>query len=139
MTGFEIFWPIVAHVFLVFCLYALLSFRRMGLVRAGKANAGQFRENRDEPGESLVVKNSIANQFELPVLFYVLVILAIVTRQADLLFVAMSWIFVALRVLHAYIMVTTNFVPRRFQIHFVALVVLVLMWIIFAFRILVNV
>src|SRR5205085_734541 len=47
------------------------------------------------------------------VLFYVLTILALMTRHADLLFVIMAWIFVALRIVHAYIHVTDNYMPRR--------------------------
>ena len=42
----------------------------------------------------------------------------------------------ALRVVHAYIIVTTNYVPRRAQVHFVAMLILILMWAIFALRIL---
>ncbi len=47
------------------------------------------------------VSNAYQNQLELPVLFYVLTILAWITRQADLLFVLLAWVFVALRLLHA--------------------------------------
>ena len=35
------------------------------------------------------------NQFELPVLFYVLTILSIITHHADLVFVVLAWIFVS--------------------------------------------
>ena len=62
--------------------------------------------------------------------------LALITRHPDLLFVLLSWVFVALRVFHAYIMVTTNYVPRRARVHFAALAILVLMWAIFALHIL---
>ncbi len=50
----------------------------------------------------------------MPVLFYVLVALALPLRQTDLLFVILSWVFVALRFVHAYIHVGTNYVPNRF-------------------------
>ena len=43
----------------------------------------------------MAVGNAWLNQFEVPVLFYVLTILALITKQADLLFVMMAWIFVA--------------------------------------------
>jgi hypothetical protein len=72
----------------------------------------------------------------MPVLVSVLVARALITRQADMLFVVLSWIFVAFRLLHAYIMVTTNYVPRRAQVHFIGSGVLILMWLIFAVRIL---
>jgi hypothetical protein len=84
------------------------------------------------------INNAFHNQFELPVLFYVLTILAIITRQADLLFVLLSWIFVVLRLVHAYIIVTTNHVPTRARVHFVAGGVLLLMWLIFAARVLLG-
>ncbi|MGE6781205.1 MAPEG family protein [Ensifer adhaerens] len=129
MTGFEIFWPIVAHVLLVFCLYALLSFRRMGLVRAGKANAGQFRENRDEPGESLVVKNSIANQFELPVLFYVCCVLLYITEADNIVSVVLAWLFVALRYVHALVHVTNNRIRYRRPLFMAGFAAVFAMWV----------
>src|SRR5215471_1889981 len=60
---------------------------------------------------SLQVAYSYSNQFELPVLFYVLTILAWVTRHADLIFVVLAWIFVIY--LQAYVHVTSNRVRLR--------------------------
>ena len=80
----------------------------------------------------------ISNQLELPVLFYVLTILAIITRHADFLFVVLAWVFVALRLLHAYIHVTSNRLTRRFAVFAVGAVVLVVMWVIFIVRILLG-
>lgn len=97
MTGFEIFWPMVAHVALVFALYALLSARRVALVKAGKIEASVFRENRDEPDESLVVRNSISNQFELPVLFHLCCVLLYVTEADNILSLGLAWSRLALR------------------------------------------
>ncbi len=51
---------------------------------------------------------AFSNQFELPVLFYVLTILSIITHHADLVFVVLAWIFVIFRVLQAYVHVTSN-------------------------------
>jgi hypothetical protein len=70
------------------------------------------------------------------VLFYVLVVLALFTRQADLLFVIMSWIFVISRIVHAFIHTSDNNITRRFYAFAVGVIVLLLMWIIFAVRIL---
>lgn len=113
MTGFEMFWPMVAHVALVFVLYLILSTRRSALVRAGKIAATQFRENRDEPGESLVVRNSIANQFELPVLFHVCCVLLYITEADNIVSLGLAWLFVASRYLHAYVHVTGNRLRHR--------------------------
>ena len=49
-----------------------------------------------------------SNQFEIPVLFYVLTILAYVTHLAGVIFVVLAWIFVIFRLLQAYVHVTSN-------------------------------
>ncbi len=129
MTGFEIFWPLVAHVLLVFVLYALLSFRRVGLVRAGKVQVSQFRENRDEPTESLVVRNSIANQFELPVLFHICCVLLYITEADNIVSLLLAWLFVASRYLHAFVHVTSNRIRYRRPIFMAGVAALGGMWI----------
>ncbi|NVD37889.1 MAPEG family protein [Ensifer sp. HO-A22] len=129
MTGFEIFWPMVAHVLLVFVLYALLSFRRVGLVKAGKAQVSQFRENRDEPTESLVVRNSIANQFELPVLFHICCVLLYITEADNIVSLVLAWLFIASRYLHAFVHVTSNRIRYRRPLFIVGVATLGGMWI----------
>jgi hypothetical protein len=84
------------------------------------------------------IGNAFRNQFELPVLFYVLVVLAIIARKADLLFVVMSWIFVVSRIVHAAIHTGSNNVAHRFYAFAVGAIVLLLMWIIFALRVLLG-
>jgi hypothetical protein len=68
-----------------------------------------------------------------------LTILAWITRHADLLFVVMAWIFVALRLVHAYIHITDNDVGRRGPIFGVGALVLAAMWLIFIVRILLGI
>ncbi len=91
------------------------------------------------PARNLQVRNAFQNQLETPVLFYVLTILAWMTRHADLLFVVMAWIYVALRIVHAGVHVTDNYVPRRGAVFLASMVVLALMWAIFIIRILLGV
>jgi hypothetical protein len=75
-------------------------------------------------------------QFELPVLFYVLTILAITSRQADLLFLVLAWVFVVLQVLRAAGDVTGRKVGSRGSLFVSAAIVLAAMWIIYVLRIL---
>ena len=90
------------------------------------------------PAQPTQISNCYDSQFQMPLLFYVLVILAWITKQADLLFVVMAWIFVLARLAHAYIHTTSNHVPTRFSVFAVGVLVLLLMWIIFAVRILID-
>ncbi|EPE99812.1 MAPEG family protein [Rhizobium grahamii] len=129
MTGYEMFWPIIAHVALVYLLYMLLGYRRRQLVQAGKVRRSNYRENRDEPPEGLVVKNCLANQFELPVLFYACCVLLYMTEADNLVAVVLAWIFVALRYLHAFVHVTSNDLRYRSPLFAAGYVALGAMWV----------
>ncbi|MBB4191781.1 hypothetical protein GGE45_001490 [Rhizobium aethiopicum] len=128
MTAYQIFWPLLAHVALVYGIYALLGTRRAKMVRAGKIEQSEYRENRDEPAESLVVKNCLANQFELPVLFYACCVLLYVTEADNLVSVCLAWTFVILRYAHAVIHVTSNDLRYRSPIFAAGYLVLAAMW-----------
>ncbi|MBB4387211.1 hypothetical protein GGE61_003544 [Rhizobium leguminosarum] len=129
MTGYQIFWPLLAHVALVYGLYVLLGFRRAKMVRVGTIAKSDYRENRDEPAESLVVKNCLANQFELPVLFYACCILLYVTEADNLVALGLAWAFVALRYAHAAIHVTSNDLRYRSPIFAAGYLALAAMWV----------
>jgi hypothetical protein len=122
-------WPMIAHVALVVVLYLLLSARRMRAVREGRARPEQFRENREEPADSLLVRNSIANQFELPMLFYAVSILLYLVDADNPVTVAGGWLFVALRYAHAYVHVTSNRLRYRRPLFIAGMLVLVLLWV----------
>jgi hypothetical protein len=70
------------------------------------------------------------------VLFYVLTILEIITRHADLVFVVLAWIFVLTRIGQALIHTTGNQVLQRGGIYVLGALVLFVMWVIFMARIL---
>ena len=128
MTGYEMFWPLLAHALLVYILYGLLGLRRGKVVHEGRIKRSDYRENRDEPAESLVVKNSLSNQFELPVLFYACSILLYITEADNLPAIALAWLFVILRYAHAYVHVTSNDLRFRSPLFAAGFVVLGAMW-----------
>ena len=130
--------PVFVQIALTFALLFWTGRARVGVIRAKAVRIGEVAlGQRAWPVRVQQIANAYQNQLELPVLFYVLVALAILTRKADLLFVVMAWIFVAARLAHAAIHVTSNHVPRRFQAFAVGAVVLMLMWIVFAVRVLI--
>ncbi|MEO8669610.1 MAG: MAPEG family protein, partial [Bauldia sp.] len=90
------------------------------------------------PPKATQLNNAFGNQLELPVLFYVLVILAIFTGKASLVFVVLAWVFVATRLGHAAVHVTHNNVLRRFWWYTVGAVALLLLWLLFAAQILLG-
>jgi len=139
MTPQAILLPLLAQVVLTFALLGLTGYSRVASVRRGETKVRDIALGQPNWPERITkVGNSYNNQFQLPMLFYVVVILAYVLRAADLLFVILSWVFVATRLGHAYIHVTSNRVGRRFNAFAAGFAVLVLMWIIVAIRILTS-
>lgn len=131
--------PLFVQVALTFCLMFWMGYARMRALRRREVTLSDIALGQPAwPRHPTQIANAFRNQFELPVLFYVLVVLAIIARKADLLFVVMSWIFVILRVIHAGIHTTSNDVRQRFHVYAVGAIVLLVMWIIFAVRVLLG-
>jgi hypothetical protein len=128
----------------VFVLVGLAFFLLLWMATArGQALKGRETNLKDValgqakwPTRTAQIGDCFSNQFEIPVLFYILIALALPLRHADLFIVLMSWVFVVLRFIHAGIFVTTNNVRQRGLVWFSGVLVLLAMWIYFALRIL---
>jgi hypothetical protein len=138
MTIQMVLLPVFVQVALTFgLLFWMATSRRASLV-SGKTKIRDIALGQPAwPAKPQQISNCYASQFQVPLLFYVIVILAWMTKQADLLFVVMAWIFVLARLAHAYIHTTSNHVPTRFNAFAAGVLVLLAMWIIFAVRILI--
>jgi hypothetical protein len=129
--------PVFVLLLLTFVLFGRMALSRVGSLKAGEVKMKQIAlGNEAWPERPKQISNAFHNQLELPFLFYFLVGFALATRKADLLFVVMSWLFVAARYAHAYVHTTSNNVTLRFNLFGVGAFVLMAMWIIFAARIL---
>lgn len=133
MTVQAVLLPMFIQVTLTFVLLMWMATTRVTMLRRGEVREADIALGQPNwPPRALQVSNSFRNQFELPVLFYVLVILALFTRNASLLFVVLSWIFVLARLAHTYEHVTLNRVRLRGAVYGIGALVLAAMWIIFA-------
>lgn len=131
--------PLFIQIALTFVLGFWMAAQRGPAVRRGEVDGRKIALREPNwPPHMLQVGNAYQNQFEIPVLFYALTILAVVTRQADLLFVVLAWVFVVFRILHAYVHVTDNHLGRRGMFFGVAAVTLSIMWLNFAVHILLG-
>jgi len=88
------------------------------------------------PDRATQIANCFANQFEIPILFYLLIAIALPLRRTDLVIVLLSWVFVVTRFVHAGIFVTSNDLNRRSLAWFAGVLVLFAMWLYFALKIL---
>jgi hypothetical protein len=138
MTVQAILAPLFVLVALTFVLLAWMGSVRVAAVRRGEVRVKDIALGQSNwPPRVQQISNCFHNQFQLPMLFYVLTVLALFLRKADLLFVVMAWIFVLLRIVHAAIYITSNHVGHRFQAFAAGMIVLLLIWVVFAVRILV--
>ena len=128
--------PVFVQVALTFFLLFWTGMSRVASVRSGQTKVGNVALGQlNWPARIQQIGNSYNNQLQVPVLFYVLVALALITHAADLLFVIMAWLFVASRIVHAYIHTGSNFVRYRFNAFAAGVMILLAMWLIFAARI----
>lgn len=129
--------PLFIEVLLTFgVMFGMMYFRTSSLQRGETRLKDIALREPNWPVRATQFGYAFANQFELPVLFYVLTILEIVTRHADLLFVFLAWVFVVMRVLQAWVHVTNNNVRVRGAFYGVGAIILVIMWVIYIVRIL---
>ena len=140
MSNQAVLLPLLVQVALTFAIGFWMAFGRVAAGRARKVHLRDIALREPNwPKHLMQLQNAFLNQFEMPVLFYALTILALFTKTADLWFVVPAWIFVALRLAHAYVHVTSNRVPRRALFFLAGAAVLCVMWIIFAVRLLVAI
>ena len=137
MTIQSVLLPLFVQVALTFVLLIWAGWLRVDAVRSGVVRRDDVALREPSwPPRVLQVVYAYQSQLELPLLFYVLTILAWITKQADLLFVVLAWVFVLLRVGHAIVHVTSNNMTQRASMFIAGAMVLAVMWAIFMLRIL---
>jgi len=123
-----IFGPVLVHVALTLAVYVLLIKAKIRAMRAGKVDMARRALHDDAwPDDVMAINNNIRNQFELPVLFYVLALSLWALDAVHELALIAAWLFVVSRIAHAWIHCTSNYVPNRRRMFTVGWWVLVAM------------
>ena len=136
MTAAAVLAPVFVQIALTFGLLLWMGAARIRALREKRLHIRDMALGEPNwPASVTQIQNAHQNQFELPVLFYVLVILALATSHATATLVILSWVFVVSRLAHAFIHTTSNNVPRRFWVYCVGLAAMMLMWAAFAVNI----
>jgi hypothetical protein len=137
MQALIVLGPLLAMALLTFVLmFGMVLTRRRAvmdkkvdpkdlLVRGGKS---------PWPAQVAQFGDAYQNSLELPILFYAVVILAFITRQADIIFVVLAWVFVIFRAAQAYVHTTTNTRKYRSYAFRGGGLTLLVIWVWFAIR-----
>ena len=114
MKGNLIFLPALLQVLTTLYAYVLLGIAKARAMKSGLVNE-QRRALHDDawPDSVIQINNNIRNQFELPVLFYVLVVFLWASGSTGVAVQAIAWLFALSRVVHLHIHTGSNYVPLR--------------------------
>lgn len=106
MAIIELLWPTFALVALVFVVWFTLFAQRIRHMRLSPPRPADFADGEAGRRYFLPVEmpaNNLANLFEMPVLYFALVPLLILTGQANYVQVTLAWLFVFSRSIHSFI------------------------------------
>ena len=108
---------------------------RVRAVRSGQVKRSEIDTNKSAYPEAVQnFANNYQSQFELPVLFYVVLAFALSTGLIDFVLIGLAWAFVLSRLVHSLVHTGTNRIATRFKVFVAGLVFLVGMWAWFGLR-----
>jgi hypothetical protein len=125
-----IYWPAVAMVALTLVVWLRMYVRRIAQMKRERihpqavATSAQATARLTDSASA----DNFRNLFELPVLFYLAVVVAAQTAQVSTSTLALAWAFVALRIIHSTIHCTYNKVIHRFYAYICGGAALWLLW-----------
>lgn len=124
MTQSAIFGPFFATIFLTLAVWMYMYIRRIAFISGNRLGQAELAKPgalaRLSPPAIANPSDNLKNLFEIPVLFYALVLYLFVTRQVDALYVGAGWVFVAFRALHSLVHCTFNLIILRFYLYLFA-------------------
>lgn len=125
-----ILYPVFAMFLLTAAVLAHMARMRVGALSRREMSIDFYKtyDRGEEPEQLRRLTRHFVNLFELPVLFYVVVILTYVTRQVNVPLIGLAWLYVALRYVHTWVHLTSNRVATRFRVYMASGLVLLAMW-----------
>ena len=130
MNSNEIFLPVLVQILITITGFMLLGVRKTRAVKSGQVDLEKTALDNDAwPDYVLMVSNNIRNQFQVPVLFYVLCFLLYSIDAVSTTVLYLAWAFVISRAIHAYIHMSSNFVPARFGVFTIGFVIMIAMFV----------
>lgn len=128
--NFELVYPMAAMVLLTFISLLRLLRARIRAVKTGEADAGFYKTYQEgkEPRAVAQLSRQVANLFESPTLFYAACVTGMLTGQNAMILVALAWVYVVTRLIHAYIHTGSNRLLPRMGSYIFSCLVLLGMW-----------
>lgn len=138
MGNNAIFLPAVAMAALTFVVWLRMYVSRIGQMKRERIHPQSVATSAQATArltDSRAADN-FRNLFELPVLFYLAIVVAAQAGLVTTTVLALAWLFVALRVAHSWIQCTYNKVMHRFYVYCAGGFALWLLWGVLGYRLL---
>lgn len=125
---------ILYPLFVMFLLSVFVGLRMLQLrfraVMQDNLNPVYFKLNRGgkPPAYMAQAEQHFTNLYETPLLFYVVIVLIYVLSMTDIFLVALAWLYVASRFIHAHIHMNNNKILRRRNIFLGSIGILSVLW-----------
>jgi hypothetical protein len=116
----DIFAPFIGTMLLTLVVWLYMYARRIPFILSRKLTPQQMTPAelaRLSPPQVANPSDNLKNLFELPTIFYAVVLYLYATMQVDTSYLAAAWIFLAFRILHSAVHCSFNFVPLRFWLY----------------------
>jgi hypothetical protein len=118
---------LIAQIVLTLAVGVRLAVTRARAVRDGAVKGDVMLSGDGWPPPARLASNSFSNQFEIPVLFYALVLMALTLNFAGPVYAGLAWVFVASRAVHAWVHTTSNDLRLRAPSYGVGVLIVVIM------------
>jgi len=130
MASNAIFLPGLAMAALTFVVWWRMYFTRIGQMKRERIHPQAVATSAQAAAKLTDSRaaDNFRNLFELPVLFYLAVVVAAQAGLASATLLALAWLFVALRIVHSWIQCTYNKVMHRFYVYVTGGMVLWALW-----------
>lgn len=123
MNDAEIFQPFFGMLLLTMVVWLYMYGRRLPFIFASGLDPRKMTPAelaRVSPPQVANPSDNLKNLFELPTVFYAVVLYLYVTHKVDAGQVLAAWCFFGFRVLHSAVHCTFNFIPLRFLLYVIS-------------------
>ncbi len=122
--------PVLAQIALTVLVWCWMYLTRLSSMIRNRVAIEDLRteEGYQRIRDATNPSDNFENLFEVPVLFFVLMLLLIHGGDSDPLYEKGAWAFVAFRAVHSLVHCTVNIITLRFTAYFLSCIALFWMW-----------
>ncbi len=130
MSNHAIFLPALAMVALTFIVLAVMFRRRVAQMKRDRIHPQKVSTSQQAAAlyTDVAPADNFRNLFEMPVLFYLALVVAALTGQITTIVLVLAWVYVGARVVHSAIHCSYNKVMHRFRAYALSVFVLLALW-----------